>query len=539
MANDRRIRTDIRIDGAADIDGALDVGGALSVTGASSFPGGVSGNTSFTGALVTFQNDVTVADDLIVSGDLTVTGSFSFAGGSVFPDDTFRVQDEIDATKELIIDLSGAASGFSSTLDFNQTANRVITFPDASIAVVGEAIAQSLTNKTIDADLNTITNIEDADIKSGAAISRAKLASGTAAHVLINDGSGVMSSEAQLAPVRGGTGQDFSASTGVIKVAAGAFTAATIVNADVDAAAAIARTKLANGTASHVLINDGSGVMSSEASLAETRGGTAQSTYATGDTLYASASNTLSKRSIGTAGQILKTGDAGIPVWEDTNYPTQETRLFEDWHGDAVATLRWLDADTASGVSATGLAVADSNHQGILELDNVAASSAAIRYLGGVTSGSCTSGFILGGGILTMDWLVRVSDLSTAGERFSFMVGMFDTATTQVNSVRFLYTDNVNAGNWTISAQAASVTTNTDSGIPVVADQWYKLRAVVNAAASSIEYFIDGVSVGTVTTNIPTVAIAPRASLAKTVGSASRPCYVDYFRLYQRLTVAR
>lgn len=66
---------------------------------------------------------------------------------------------------------------------------------------------QTLTNKSIDADTNTITNIENADIKSAAAIARTKLASGTASHVLINDGSGVMSSEATLAVTRGGTGQ--------------------------------------------------------------------------------------------------------------------------------------------------------------------------------------------------------------------------------------------------------------------------------------------------------------------------------------------
>lgn len=69
------------------------------------------------------------------------------------------------------------------------------------------AAAATLTNKTIDADLNTITNIDNTDIKAAAAIARTKLASGTVSHVLINDGSGVMSSEAQLAISRGGTGQ--------------------------------------------------------------------------------------------------------------------------------------------------------------------------------------------------------------------------------------------------------------------------------------------------------------------------------------------
>lgn len=51
-------------------------------------------------------------------------------------------------------------------------------------AVVGTSDSQTLTGKTIDADANTISNIEDADIKSGAAIAVSKLAPGTDTHVL-------------------------------------------------------------------------------------------------------------------------------------------------------------------------------------------------------------------------------------------------------------------------------------------------------------------------------------------------------------------
>jgi hypothetical protein len=49
--------------------------------------------------------------------------------------------------------------------------------------------------------------------------------------------------------------------------------------------------------------------------LAATRGGTAQGTYATGDILYASAANTLSKLTIGSAGQILTTINS-VPAWQ-------------------------------------------------------------------------------------------------------------------------------------------------------------------------------------------------------------------------------
>lgn len=45
--------------------------------------------------------------------------------------------------------------------------------------VVGTSDTQTLTNKTIDADLNTVTNIENADIKTGAAIDAAKIHDGS------------------------------------------------------------------------------------------------------------------------------------------------------------------------------------------------------------------------------------------------------------------------------------------------------------------------------------------------------------------------
>lgn len=56
--------------------------------------------------------------------------------------------------------------------------------------------------------------------------------------------------------------------------------------------------------------------LSSEVSgtLPALNGGTGQSTWTTGDLLYASAANTLSKRAIGSTGQIL-TVVAGVPTW--------------------------------------------------------------------------------------------------------------------------------------------------------------------------------------------------------------------------------
>lgn len=52
----------------------------------------------------------------------------------------------------------------------------------------------------------------------------------------------------------------------------------------------------------------------SNGAVAATYGGTAQTSYTTGDILYASATNTLNKLGIGSTGQVL-TVASGLPSW--------------------------------------------------------------------------------------------------------------------------------------------------------------------------------------------------------------------------------
>ncbi len=49
--------------------------------------------------------------------------------------------------------------------------------------------------------------------------------------------------------------------------------------------------------------------------ITETRGGTNQTSYTTGDTLYASGANTLAKLPIGTVNQVLSVSAGGVPTW--------------------------------------------------------------------------------------------------------------------------------------------------------------------------------------------------------------------------------
>lgn len=113
--------------------------------------------------------------------------------------------------------------------------------------------------------------------------------------------------------------------SGIIPVAQGSTGFATYTIGDLlQANASGSLAKLAAVATGNVLISGGVGVVSAwgkigltthiSGTLAIANGGTNITTYTTGDILYASASNVLSKRPIGSTGDVL-TVAGGVPTW--------------------------------------------------------------------------------------------------------------------------------------------------------------------------------------------------------------------------------
>jgi microcystin-dependent protein len=82
--------------------------------------------------------------------------------GTVFANE-FSVVDATDTTKAILFQASGAATTTSTTLAFTQTANRVITFPDATTTVVGTDTTQTLSNKQIQFSVSTDSTTTGSD----------------------------------------------------------------------------------------------------------------------------------------------------------------------------------------------------------------------------------------------------------------------------------------------------------------------------------------------------------------------------------------
>lgn len=315
--------------------------------------------------------------------------------------------------------------------------NSSVTFPSSG-TIVTRTATETLTNKTIDGDDNTLQDISitslktvladankvilrdasgvvssallanvnvsgsaaiaysklnlsgsilNADINASAAIARSKLASGTAAHVIVNDGSGVLSSEARLSLDRTADGTNH-----YVLVASGAGTNpayALLLDNNIDVAAAIARTKIANGTADHVVINNGSGTLSSEAQLSVSRGGTGLSALGTANQVLGvnNAANAAEYKTI-TSG----TSGTDFAVAHSANTITLDLPTASASNRGALSTSDWSTFNAKIGGSGTNGQVALFSGTGTIT------SNASIAYATGADTNniSLTSGIKIG-----------------------------------------------------------------------------------------------------------------------------------------------
>jgi hypothetical protein len=123
---------------------------------------GTVSNTMLAGSIANSKlsnSTVTIADDSSTAVSVPLGGGFTILGGS---------------------GITTALNGSEMTIATDG-------------AVVTETSTDTLTNKSIDSDNNTITNLVNADIKSSAAIAFSKMANLTTSRALVSDGSGDVS----------------------------------------------------------------------------------------------------------------------------------------------------------------------------------------------------------------------------------------------------------------------------------------------------------------------------------------------------------
>ena len=130
--------------------------------------------------------------------------------------------------------------------------------------------------------------------------------------------------------------------------------------------------------------------------IGATYGGTGLTTYITGDTLYASATNTLSKLAVGSTGQVL-TVAGGVPTWANT---TAATTITDD---TTTASTRYINFTSATSGSLSTIYTSSTKLQynpstGVLTSTGFSGSGASLTSLNAsnISSGTVGTSYISG-----------------------------------------------------------------------------------------------------------------------------------------------
>lgn len=175
--------------------------------------------------------------------------------------------------------------------------------------------------------------------------------------------------------------------------------------------------------------------------------------------------------------------------------------FFEDFFLDVTAGYSAVVSGT--GAAATYVAP-QSGRFGVVRGDLGTTTTGRVR-VSTVDTAGLTAGFAQ----LSFDSSMALNTLSTTAERYSCRLGFIDSGTGEsTDGMFFRYDSEVNGGEWECVCRAAGVETAVDSNILPVAGTYYLFEIIANAAGTSVVFKINGTTVATITTNIPTGANA-------------------------------
>jgi hypothetical protein len=137
----------------------------------------------------------------------------------------------------------------------------------------------------------------------------------------------------------------------------------------------------------------------------------------------------------------------------------------------------------------------------------------------------------------------RFPILSNATERYQYAFGLQDgPSLAGITDGAYIAYNDATSGNFICTTESNGTQTNTTTGITVAEATAYDFRVEVNAAATSVEFYINNTLVATHTANIPTgVARATGAgsALFKTVGTTARTATIDAIGYTESFTTTR
>jgi hypothetical protein len=293
-----------------------------------------------TGAL-TVVGGVGVQGDMNIQGDINIVGDLTFGGGSTTtetlgvtdPAIFVGVNNDADSVDlGLYIEYAPSLTSIVRSVDQKSLTSNVATL--RTTAVHGFLAGDVVNITNVDATFNG-TNINILNVPTTTTFTYAKTAADVSTTAVSPTGTATVTNRRKY----GGIVRD--ASDGIFKLFTGATTTPTTTVNFSEAGVVFGDLRLNS--------------LDLTVALPSADGGTGFSTYATGDLLYASATNTLSKLSAGTNGHLL-TLSSGVPVWAaaPVSLPSQTGNAGELLTTDGTSAT-WGNTVTANAIGSVAL----------------------------------------------------------------------------------------------------------------------------------------------------------------------------------------
>jgi hypothetical protein len=250
-------------------------------------------------------------------------------------------------------------------------------------------------------------------------------------------------------------------------------------------------------------------------------GGGSSPTTTRGDLIRRGAA-TDERLAVGSFGDGLLS-DGTDPAWYA---PQNYVRRFDDFtttSGTVIGETGWTSALANSGTAAAG--TGESGRPGVWVLSTTTSGTASALLVRQFLSD------VFGGGVMRFECSIKLSALSDGTDTYTAMFGWFDTSSTSPTDGAYIrYTHSVNSGNWQGITRSNSSETPVNGSV-AASTSWTKLGIQVAADGSSVEFFVDGVSIGTSSATIPTGAgreTGLRMGIIKSAGTTARTVSLDY-----------
>lgn len=227
----------------------------------------------------------------------------------------------------------------------------------------------------------------------------------------------------------------------------------------------------------------------------------------------------------------------------EDSQPSFSMNVVEDFVGYQPGNNNGLFNGSSSGTGSSytpagGGALIDSAHPGIAPMSTG-------TDTGGETQIFTGTGFVFGGGTTILEWVMYWPALSTGGDAYTTVMG-FNNAFNYLTSISnnglaLIYTHSSNSGKFVMWASNNNTSTQSNSTVAPIPNAWNKYKIVVNAAASLATFYQNGVSMGTISTNIPitTNSLPINFTFVKSAGTNARAFNIDYVWLNQTFTTPR